>query len=792
MADIATTQVMQFHSDAVDDGDLQITKLEGEEGMNRPYEFHLELASTKTDIDHAEVLKKGAWIGIKQGIQLAGQNTRAATTLKIHGVVQSFEQVGKELELVKYRAVIVPKLQRLALQHQSRIFQNKKIPDIIKAICDEHSVEADFSKLGSYDEREYVVQYEETDLDFIHRWMEHEGIFYYFVQSEDFEKVVFADAPEGYGSMQGNSTFSYKPSPDEESRVEAGDTEDAAEDWFKEEVITSISAKTNQLPKKVILKDYNWQDPDTDLKSESEIHKDGVGIVYKYNNHYQTKEQGKKLADIRAQEINCRETVFKGTSDCRGYRAGMVFSMEDHFRNSMNTNFLLVEVKHRATQAVALGTASGGGASYSNTYTAILKDKTFRPEFKTKWPQIKGVMHAKVDGGDAGTPYAQLDDKGRYKIKMPIDLGTSQDGSASKYIRKSEPYAGPNQGMHFPLLKNSEVILTHVDGDPDRPVVAGAMFNSNNGSVVSQANSTQNVIATPGANKIILDDTVGSQFIHIQTIDDKNKIYMDGTDGSEKITIQNPKNKLELDGDDRITIKCDEQDSLIRLGKSGGGSSASGKVTDTDGIWMGTKKDLNQLVGGDLNVEVTGKENKHIAGASSWTNNDTSAEYKYGDWFSFKASASVATSIGISAAAQIGAEVKVAYAASASVTRGDGFAATWGKTYKLDKSSSVELDMKDRKLVVLNDKSIESKLGNVKIDSLAGQVVISAGTKIVLECGASKIEMTPNGIKITSGAGAAGSRTTLGPSMTQIKGSNINIQSRGPLSAKGTPGGQYK
>ena len=149
MAEIAITQVMQFHSDAVEDGDLQITKLEGEEAINKPYEFRLELASTKPDIEHADLLKKPAWIGIKQGIQLAGQDKRAATTLKIHGAIQSFEQVGKELELVKYRAVLVPKLQRLSLQHQSRIFQNQKIPDIIKTICDEHSVEVDMSKLGS-------------------------------------------------------------------------------------------------------------------------------------------------------------------------------------------------------------------------------------------------------------------------------------------------------------------------------------------------------------------------------------------------------------------------------------------------------------------------------------------------------------------------------------------------------------------------------------------------------------------------------------------------------------------
>src|SRR5690606_26643665 len=107
-----------------------------------------------------------------------GSGKRASTTLKIHGVIESFEQVGKEMALVKYRAVLVPKLKRLALAHQSRIFQDITVPDMVAKICNDHEVEIDTGKLGSYDKREYIVQYEESDIDFIHRWLEHEGIFY--------------------------------------------------------------------------------------------------------------------------------------------------------------------------------------------------------------------------------------------------------------------------------------------------------------------------------------------------------------------------------------------------------------------------------------------------------------------------------------------------------------------------------------------------------------------------------------------------------------------------------------
>ncbi|MEZ5991261.1 MAG: type VI secretion system tip protein TssI/VgrG [Planctomycetota bacterium] len=794
MVDIAMTQVMQFHSDAVDDGELQITGLEGDESISKPYEFRLELASTKPDIDFAEVLKNPAWIGIKQGVQLAGSATRAATTLKIHGVVESFEQIGKELEMVKYRAVLKATLSRLALTNQSRIFQDIKVPDLVKKICDQHDVIIDTGKLsGSFDTREYIVQYEESDLDFIHRWMEHEGIYYYFVQSEDHEKMVLGNKPEGYGDMQSTESLSYKPRSNEGKQTEAEDTEAAADDWFKEEVVYSLAGNVKMLPKEVILNDYNWRDPQTLLECKAEVSKDGKGIVYEYNDHYQTKEQGKHLAQIRAEAISATEKIFKGKSESRGFRAGLKFTLKDHYRNDFNMEYLLTEVKHFATQSVALGSGKGHGASYHNEFTAIPKAKSYHPPCVTPWPSIKGVMHARIDGGDSGTPYGQIDDKGRYKVKLPLDRGDAQDGNASKYVRKSEVYAGPNQGMHFPLLKDAEVLITHIDGDPDRPIISGAVYNEQSTTVVNNTNVTQNVLNTPGGNSITLDDTVGAPFITISTISVKNKIKLDGTDGSELITIENPKNKFELNGDDRITIYCENEKSLIRLGKKGGGSKAGAeKVKDTDGVWIGTDKDINQLAGGDMNVEVTGEKNEKIHGASKWTISGRSAEYKYSDWFSFKAAASVATSIGATAVAQIGIEAKVAYAASASVTRGDGFAATWGKMYKFDKSSSVGLALKDRKITTVKDSTLDSKLGNVIIDSLVGQVKISATQKIVLECGASKIEIGPSGIKLTSGAGAAGSRTTLGAAMTQIKGSNINIASRGPLSAKGTPGGQYK
>jgi type VI secretion system secreted protein VgrG len=742
MPEIATTQVMQFHSDALEEGDLQVTGLTGVEQISKPYEFTLELASTKPDIDAADVIQNPAWIGIKQGIQMAGSNERASTTLKIHGVIQSFEQIGKELELVKYRAVLVPKLKRLALTHQSRIFQEKKIPEIIKEVCLDYDIEVDDSKLGSYERRDYVVQYEETDLDFIHRWMQHEGIFYYFAQTEDREKMVLADTPEGYGAMQGNSTFSYKPRNSETSGTESGDSEDAAEDWFKQEVITDIAAKTNMMPEKVILNDYNWEDPQTSLECEAEVHSDGIGIVYKYNSHYHTTTQGDRLAKIRAEEINCREQIFNGRGDSRGFRAGMVFTLEDHYRASMNTDYLLTEVRHTATQAVALG-SNAVGATYGNTFVAIPKAKKFRPVFDTPWPQIKGVMHAKVDGADAGTPYAQIDDKGRYKVRMPIDrAGGEGDGDASKYVRKSEPYAGPNQGMHFPLLKNSEVLLTHVDGNPDRPVIAGAMFNADNAAVVSQANTTQNVLATPGGTKFIMDDTVGQPFINLKTKDAKLDMLFDGTDGQEKMCFKSTdKNEIKLhSGDENLKIQSSNANTYMRLGKKADeAEKTAGDVTVTGGqagFYLTTDGQWNQYTHGDANIIVTGAENKKVVGVSNWTIQDESAEYKYGNWFTFKAALTYGISIGFTADFKLSGGMAIAVGASFNINGSLSIAFEGGAKLEVKKEKVKQFELNGKKIVVKKDRedSVDGKFTmkakqNLEIFSNAN-VVIQAGVPV--------------------------------------------------------------
>ena len=344
------------------------------------------------------------------------------------------------------------------------------------------------------------MQYRETDLDFVHRWLEHEGIFYWFEsKSEREETLQLGDSVGSYKPIKGNSSFAYRAS-------RAAATQEYAM------YVTAISCAQTRLPKRVVLQDYNWRDPGGDLRIEQPLRDDSRGLVYEYNDHYKSRGQGTALAEVRSQELGCRGQVFRGESDVRSMRPGFTFSLTDHPRSDYNRDLLLTEVVHTARQEISLDKQVVTAVEYSNRFAAIPADVCFRPACVTPWPSIHGVMHAHIDGESDGT-YADLDKYGRYTVRVPFDMAGDgkDDGKASRQIRQLQPYAGSESGMSFPLRKGTEVLLIHLDGDPDRPVISGAVFNGENPSLVDGGNYTQNRIVTSSGNELTFEDEEGKE-----------------------------------------------------------------------------------------------------------------------------------------------------------------------------------------------------------------------------------------------------------------------------------------
>lgn len=511
-----TNQEFTFHSDGTGGDQLFILELRGVESMSQPFRFELELVSSNHSIELAALLYAPARIGFKVALTLRDGSVGRTTTW-ISGRLDSFQHVKSDPEVSHYRAVLVPTLQDLAESFRSRIFMEDTAPGIVSKVLDEAGLhdgsdvvladsiknalqEGEPTERALYPKREYVVQYAESDLDFMHRWLEHEGIFYWFENlGESEETLQLGDSVGSYKPLRGTSSFPYRP-----RRTAAGQDYQMA--------VAAISCEASRLPQQVVLQDYNWRAPRSNMRVEQSVRSDSRGLLYEYNDHYKTPDQGKELARVRAEEHSCRSAVFRGESDARNMRPGFTFSLTDHPRSDYNRDLLLTEVVHTASQVIALDKRVVTSVSYSNAFTAIPADVCFRPECRTPWPSIHGVMHAHIDGESDGE-YADLDKYGRYTVRVPFDMAGDgkEDGKASRQIRMLQPYAGSDSGMTFPLRKGTEVLLVHLDGDPDRPLISGAVHNGENPGLVDSGNYTQNRIVTSSGNELTFEDEAGKE-----------------------------------------------------------------------------------------------------------------------------------------------------------------------------------------------------------------------------------------------------------------------------------------
>lgn len=491
-----------FISKGLAEDAFEVVKFSGTEAISRPYEFTVTLSSKDPDIDLKSVLRNPATLSI----------VRDGEELPLHGVLAAFEQLHEANQRIFYRAVLVPKLWYLSLSRENRIFLDKSVPQIIEEVLKQSGLTTQDYELKvtrSYPTWEYVCQYRESNLDFISRWMEREGIYYFFKQTEAGEKLIITDNSTVHENIRGESTLSYSPA--------AGLIPE------DEEIVTGFVCRQNVLPKKVILKDYNYRKPTLEEKAEADVDPNGRQEVYIYGEHFKDPSQGKELASIRADEFLCRETMYYGEGTSPRLAPGFLFQLAKHYRRSSNRRLLVTEVEHRGvgTGVLLSGMSQDQAQSemapgYSNHFVSIPAEVQFRPERKTPKPRFNGTMNAVIDAaGDGST--AELDDQGRYKVILPLDLSGRKTGKASRWIRMAQPYSGSDYGSHFPLHKGSEVLLTFIDGDLDRPVISAAVPNPHTKSPVTSANQTQSIIRDNFGNEIAMDATPGDEHIRLHS-----------------------------------------------------------------------------------------------------------------------------------------------------------------------------------------------------------------------------------------------------------------------------------
>jgi len=497
-------------SDALKEGapPLRVLSFRGREEISTPFEYEIDLLCDNPALDFDALLENPASLGIRQ----RAQKGRGFITLKIHGIFRSFEQKETTPQGTRYRAVLVPALWKSGLQMQSQVHTDLSVVEIIEAeLTKAGFTENDFElrlEAANYPKREYTVQYEESDLNFLQRLCADVGIFYYFVHENDRAKVIFADKSDHYASLNGHSTVPFRPDSI------GGNNSVDPENW-REESIHSVSLSQDLVPAQVTLRDYNWRTPQVSLKNDqATVERSAFGTYYEYGSHFKNETEGKFLARVRAEEIEARQVRLEGAGNTRSFRAGALFELEEHPRGSLNDTWLLTRVECEGSQPT--DTDAEAGAQFETRFTAMPGSREFRPPQWENRPRIDGLLSAHIDAGGSGE-YAEIDDHGRYKVKLPFDLTDRCDGKASRFIRMAQPYAGGEMGMHFPLHKGVEVLLAHVNGDPDRPIIIGAVPNPDTASPVTGSNQTQCKVQTGGGNSMTFEDTADGQRIVVRS-----------------------------------------------------------------------------------------------------------------------------------------------------------------------------------------------------------------------------------------------------------------------------------
>ncbi len=399
---------------------------------------------------------------------------------RIHGILASVEtDLDVGLQQPAYRLTIVPRAHRLTLVEQQDIHMELTVPEIAAAVLERvglGSTDVAFRTLASYPAREFTVQYRETDLDFLGRLTEHDGISWFFVHEDGVDKITFVDDVTGFEPVPGVSGLTTA------AALHAPDR------------LLGLRERRSMVPSHYLVHDYNYRRPDATLQGRADADDGHGGGVIEYGVHLKTNEEAARLAGVRRDERLCRQRVFEGSSlECRLTAGHQVELAAEGFWDGGRA-VVLTSVEHEAE--LPIFGAQDKQPSYQNHFSAVTTDFTFRPERRTPRPRIFGVLSGVVQGVSDGAA-AKLDEHGRYTVEFHFDAPLAAGRQrTSRQCRRIQPFGGTTHGMHFPLRPGSEVMIAFVDGDPDRPVIVGAVPNMLAPSPVTAKNARRNRITT--------------------------------------------------------------------------------------------------------------------------------------------------------------------------------------------------------------------------------------------------------------------------------------------------------
>ncbi|MFC1757299.1 type VI secretion system Vgr family protein [Planctomycetota bacterium] len=544
--------------------------MDGVDELSSMFQYDIEVLCEDFNIDLDDLLSSE----VSVAVEMEGLDTR-----NFHGIIASISQDGAVGELARYRLTVRPWTWLLSNTADCKVFQKQSVPEIVATVFRDNNF-SDFqnSLSGSYEKREYCVQYCESDLDFVNRLLESEGIYYFFEHTEKKHTLVLADAVGSHSSIGDPIPYSR----------ESGSAKNFnhISDW---NIARSVC------PGKVVLSDFDFEKPMADLTSDANHdrkYKQSKFEYFDFPGGYTATAQGDVQATSRMEELQAEFDRASGSGCVLMMSVGKLFELECFPRKDQNREYLVRSARYHVA---ADGYQAGGGSGepFQCSFSVIPSDQTFRPRRKTPRPQISGLQTAVIVGKNGEEIWT--DKFGRVKVQFHWDRYGKSNEDSSCWVRVAQTWAGKGWGaLQIPRI-GQEVIVEFLNGDPDHPIVTGSVYNGNHqppvelpdGATVSglKTRSTKNGNAKTG-NELLFEDKKDEEqiyfhaekdFLRVVENNDSLKVGFDGKDSGDqtieiyndqKITIANGDRTVELTkGSEKFTVAEGDQTVEVTAGK---------------------------------------------------------------------------------------------------------------------------------------------------------------------------------------------------------------------------------
>lgn len=571
---------------------LLLQRMVGQEALGRLFHYQLDLLATDSELDLEALLGTNATVRYQQP---------KGGTRYFNGFVSEFRYVGERGNYAAYEMTLKPWLWFLTRTSDCRIYQKKTVPDIITELFREHGF-TDYEKslTGQYREWDYCVQYRETDFNFVSRLMEQEGIYYFAKHQNGKHILVLADSYSAHDSYPNYAEIPCSPS-------------DRA---IFTEHISHFDVRKQVLPGVVALNDFNFEKPKADLKANGPKprgHQMADFEIYDYPGEYEERSDGDEYARKRVEELHAGFEISSGRGNAAGIAVGYLFSLSEHPRGNQNREYLVTDATHEMWSEEFESGAGGIGSGeqhYLTSFSAINSNETFRPSRVTARPVINGPQTATVVGPSGEEIWT--DEYGRIKVQFHWDRYGEKDENSSCWIRVAHPVSGKKWGVFTLPRIGQEVVVQFLEGDPDRPMVLGTVYNADTMPPYSlpdeKTKSTFKSNSSKGGggfNEVRFEDKKGEEqiFIHGEKNQDI-RIKNDAFEwiGHERHLIVKAKQFEQVEGEKHLIVKA---------GKKGAGDQFENIEGDKH---QKVEGDHNQKIDGTLSINV-GQDIQEKAGS---------------------------------------------------------------------------------------------------------------------------------------------------------------------------------